>query len=98
MPFSKTLFLILPFAFLHCISNQDDIFYSGAEANYKIFEAFAAKDSACGYNHRITSVVFGKVKQTDVDACTKAINLMDCGLWAASDPAPYRCKSINYKL
>ncbi|WP_411824091.1 LIC13255 family lipoprotein [Leptospira sp. 'Mane'] len=96
----KILLLILSFAFasIHCISNKDDIFYSGAEANYKIFEAFAVKDSACGQNHKITSFVFGKVKQSDVDACTKAINLMSCSSWAIGDPAPFRCKSINYKL
>lgn len=81
-----------------CIQNQDDIYYSGSEANQKIFQSYAIKDASCGKNHVFTTVLFGKVKISDVNACIKSIEFTSCLDWQTNDPTPARCKSINYVL
>ncbi len=91
------LFFNLPFCF-SCNNTLSSSFYEPLEANVKIAQAFAIKDSACGSSHRITSFILGRAKITNVDACVKAIELLSCVQWNVNDPTPDRCKSINFKL
>ncbi|TGN20464.1 LIC13255 family lipoprotein [Leptospira idonii] len=90
------LFLCFSLLLFSCIDSKDEIYYDGAEANSKIFSAYALKDASCGSNHRITTILFGRVKVTDVNRCISAVNLMDCVAWNVEDPSPLSCKSINY--
>jgi hypothetical protein len=91
-PFGK-IFLLL---FLHCLDTSDK-FYSFQEANSKILLAFAAKDSACGTVHTITSFIPSESQKSDVDSCVKVIQAIDCSSWKVSNPTPVQCTAIQFK-
>jgi hypothetical protein len=92
--FSAVLIYFL--GLFHCIQNKDDLFYSAAEANSKVFQAYTIKDITCGKAHVVSTVLIGRVKISDLEGCLRAIELTTCVAWQANDPTPNRCRSINY--
>ncbi|MBE7410680.1 MAG: hypothetical protein HS129_01240 [Leptospiraceae bacterium] len=78
--------------------NDKPLYYSFEESNSKIIKAFAAKDSACGTHHNITSFMPGKSRKVDIDTCVKVISAIDCNSWNSTDPTPIQCKNMEYRI
>ncbi|MCE9499726.1 MAG: hypothetical protein K8R21_04395 [Leptospira sp.] len=73
------------------------MFYGFEKTNFLIIQAFVFKDNQCGTNHKITSLIPGNGRKTDVDACIRVIDSIDCNTWKAKDPIPIQCTNLEYK-
>ncbi|WP_243393389.1 LIC13255 family lipoprotein [Leptospira perolatii] len=92
------ILICLSLFFVGC-TNPDATFYSFSEASTRIITAYAAKDSACGTNRSVLSLVPGRSKRKDVDACVASIAVLSCSFWSQTgDPVPYACKAIEFRL
>jgi hypothetical protein len=96
MIFTRLIFLFFFAIFFRCVEGKDDIFYSAAEANSKVFQAYTIKDVSCGKLHNVKTILIGRVKVSSLEGCLRAIELTPCEAWQVDDPTPQRCKSINY--
>ncbi|MCB1179140.1 MAG: hypothetical protein KDK36_16260 [Leptospiraceae bacterium] len=98
MLINKLILITFYILFMANCLNSKDKFYTFQEANAKVLLAFAAKDSACGTVHTITTFIPGEPQKSDIDSCVKVIQALDCSTWSAGDPTPLQCKAIEFKL
>nr|WP_232373831.1 hypothetical protein [Leptospira chreensis] len=71
------------------------MFYSAQEANQKIFETYALKNSACGREKLPGAIFLGRVKIDDLKLCSRAIELVTCNTWNTEGYLPDSCKAIG---
>ena len=96
IPSSSKIFYSFLLCFILFCQNAN-LYYSFAEGNIKILEAYAIKDSTCGTSHIVNQFLLGDSYKNDVDACVDAIYAVDCIKWKETDPTPRECLGVNTK-
>jgi hypothetical protein len=88
--------IILIFIIFSCSSYKED-YYTTQEANQKIILSFLVKDFTCGTTHKLTNLLPENARKEEVNACIKAISLVECSEWERADPSPILCKAIHFQ-